>query len=146
VVEVVAAPGSIPDPLADHPQVRATRGRPDAGEQARWTVHILTAARESPSSADVVVPLLEAAHAGVPTLMPAAAARAVGGLADPRLVVEQPTRPEAWRVPIELLLDGDDRAARSGRAREIAEDLERPEVSDLVVARLLGWLDRGVSR
>ncbi len=143
IVRLVAADGSLPAPLVDHPQVRLLAGRPDPGEQARWTVHVLTAPDGTlPPSP----PLLEAAHCGVPTLLAAGAAGAVGGLADPRLVVHDPTSPDAWSAPLRHLLDGDDRAARSAWARDTADGLERDEATDLVIARLLGWLGRGQAR
>ncbi|MGZ4716656.1 MAG: hypothetical protein ACXWCB_08135 [Acidimicrobiales bacterium] len=146
LIEVVTDGGAVPRSLADHPQVSSTRGRPDPGEQSRWTAHVLTAAPEPAPTSAVLTPLLEAAHAGVPTLLSSTAARAVGGLADARLVIDEPTAPAAWIAPLRLLLDRDDRPARSARARDIGEALERPEASDLVIARLLGWLDREGAR
>ncbi len=145
-VEIVADGPPIPGGLADHPQVRPARGRPDPGEQARWTVHAMTAVAEPAPTGLVLTPLLEAAHAGVPTLLTTTTARAVGGLADPRLVVADPTTPDAWTTPLRLLLDRDDRPARSARAREVGQALERPEATDLVIDRLLGWLDREAAR
>jgi len=142
-VEIVADPASVPAALAEHPQVRLVAGRPDAGEQARWTAHMVTAGDEAPPADGA---LLEAAHAGVPTLVPLATARAVGGLADPLLVVDEPTTPAGWTAPLQLLLDDDDRPARSAWALATSEALEREAATDLVIARLLGWLDRGATR
>jgi hypothetical protein len=118
-------------------------GRPDPGEQARWTAHVVTAGGDGPP---VEVALLEAAHAGVPTLLPVTTARAVGGLADPLLVVEEPSAPISWTAPLQLLLDGDDRPARSAWALATSDALEQPDATDLVVARLLGWLGREPAR
>jgi len=142
-VEIVADPASVPATLAEHPQVRLVAGRPDAGEQARWTAHVVTAGDEAPPADGA---LLEAAHAGVPTLVPLATARAVGGLADPLLVVDEPTTPAGWTAPLQLLLDDDARPARSAWALATSEALEREAATDLVIARLLGWLDRGATR
>jgi hypothetical protein len=142
-VEIVADAGAVPDPLTDHPQVRRVVGRPDPGEQARWSAHVLTPGDDGPP---IEIALVEAAHAGVPTLLPVATARAVGGLADPLLVVDEPATPDAWAGPLQLLLAGDDRPARSVWALAAADALEQDAATDLVVARLLGWLDRGATR
>lgn len=141
-VEIVTPDGSVPEALVDHPQVRVLPGRPDPGAQARWTAHVLTVDEDARTPSLLSLPLLEAAHAGVPTLLAPGPSRVVGGLADPRLVVDRPTSASAWAGPLQLLLDGDDRPARSAWACRTAEALECIEVTDLVIARLLGWLDR----
>ena len=133
----VAGAEAAPDRFRDHPQVVAHAGRPDAGEQARWTAHVST-----PRGVADLTALLEAAHAGVPTLLAAADARWVGGLADTRLAIDPASAPDAWSAPLRQLLDGRDRPARSRRARQAGLTLDSPQASDLVVSRLLGWLDR----
>ena len=73
-----------------------------------------------------------------------------GALADPRLVVptsdDAPASPQVWADLLRRLLDGpdtrSDREGRSARARACAEALDAPGATDLVVSRLLGWLDR----
>ncbi len=142
-VEIVGDPAVVPDRLTGHPQVRLVVGPTRSRRAGRWTAHLVTPGVDGPL---LEVALLEAAHAGVPTLLPAASARAVGGLADPLLVVDEPTAPPSWIRPLQLLLDGDDRPSRSAWALATSEALEQQDATDLVIARLLGWLDREPAR
>ena len=141
IVEVV--PGTdldaptVPAAFVDHPQVLVATDRPDAGQQARWSAHVTF-----PHAGHDVIPLLEAAHCGVPSVLAAPAARLVGGLADPTLVIGPSADPEAWAARLRQLLDGSTRAPRSRRARDTGEALDGRASSDRVVARFLGWLDR----
>jgi hypothetical protein len=151
-VEIVGGETTVvPQVLRDRTAVTIGPDRPDPGEQARWRAHVVTASSRA-APAELVAEMLEAGHLGVPTVVSPATAHVVGGIADPRLVPagddDQRAAPEAWAHLIGRLLQGDDldatadRQARSARARAAADALDGPEAGDLVVARLLGWLDR----
>ena len=79
-------------------------------------------------------------YLGVPSVLPAAAARAVDGVFSPFVLVESPDDPEAWFDALHHVLDTPDRRTRrTQEALRRADALNSPETASTVVNRFLGW-------
>lgn len=135
-------------PSLDAPWVTARPTLPDDSELAGWSAAVwLGGPDTADGSGDVAVgaphALVRAALVGLPVVMAAEAAPAIGAIADRRLTVARPSDAQGWATAIGNVLDEERRSAAGSRARELALALHGDAAAALVASRFLGWCRGG---
>jgi hypothetical protein len=142
-VEILGEAPSLPRALRDHPQVLRRAAEPDPGELAGWTAQLWTPSAGRVEAGGDVTVLAEASLAGVPTVIGAGDASAVGGLADPALTARSVRQAADWSAALGRVMDdGDDRARSAERARRAGQAIHGQAAATAAVSRFLGWLER----
>lgn len=120
-VEIVAPRGWTHEQLAANSRVTIATNAPAIATVGRWWGQIW-----SPSSRQVRVlgqvgPLVEAAAAGLPTVMTHADAAHAGLLTDPALLIRDRLDPDEWRSHITAICDATVRSAAADRTQQLAD-------------------------
>jgi hypothetical protein len=146
-VDIVTGVASLPRALHDHPRVAVRATTPDAAERAGATVHVWTPPPGRFEATGDLEPIVAASLVGLPTVLAADDACDAGGFADPALTVHLPREPDAWAAAIHAVSGPHGRRTDlAERARRTAGTLVGDTGTNLLVDRLIGWLDAERSR
>jgi len=139
-VDVVGDADRLPVPLRRHERVSVDASSPKPETLAGWALHVWTPRIIGREHVDDLGTLVEASFAGVPSLLPLPARRAMDGVAATEFLVSRYDEPEGWAAALSRLL-GEDRtlslAARE--ARRWSHTVHGPAACRASVNRLLGW-------
>jgi hypothetical protein len=139
-VDVVGDEDGLPAALRRHRQVSVTSSPPDPQTLAGWALHVWTPRLVCGELVDDLGKLIEASFAGVPSVLPLPARRAMGGVAGNDFVVSRYEEPEGWATALSRLL-GDDgkRTLGAHEARRWSHTVHGSPACRASVNRLLGW-------
>jgi hypothetical protein len=143
-VDVVGSEDGVPLPLRGHDRVTRVPAPPEPESVAAWSVHVWTPRIVGDQAVSDLIPLIEAGTAGVPSVLPLPARRALDGAAAADLVVSRYDEPEGWAAALRRAFDDDrkrDRAASA--ARRWAQAVHGSPACRASVTRLLGWARKG---
>jgi hypothetical protein len=138
-LEFVGDPATLPANLAGNERLRVVP-EPDLEVIRRWAVQVWTPTfaggeLDGESRAFEVVSYL-----GVPSVLPAEAARVIDGVFSPFVLVESLDHPDAWADALHHVLDdATRRTLRTQEALRRADALDSPETASTFVNRFLGW-------
>jgi hypothetical protein len=139
-VDVVGDTDRLPVPLRRHERVSVDASSPEPETLAGWALHVWTPRIVGGEHVDDLGTLVEASFAGVPSLLPLPARRAMDGVSATEFMVSRYDEPEGWAAALSRLL-GEDRtrtlAARE--ARRWAHTVHGSAACRASVNRLLGW-------
>lgn len=139
-LHAVTQSGNLPARLRRHDRVVVTRESPAPEDLARWATHLFTPEMIGDEVADDLGRFLEASLAGVPSVLPLAARRAIDGHPSPQLVVRDPDDPAAWLEVLRNVLRHDDkRARRRDETLRYTTSVNSYASSRAVVNRFMGW-------
>ena len=148
-VEIVGDPERVPPALRGHERV-AVVAAADADPEtiAGWSVHVWTPILLGDEIVDDARLLEEASCAGVPSIMPAAAAASgVDGFVSSHVLVESAANADHWYDALHHVLDDPTvRAVRAHEAARRADALADLAISQAVVSRFVGRLCYRVER
>ena len=139
-VHVVTEARSLPAPLRSNDRVLVDANPPGPDALVTWTVQLLTPTIVAEEVVGDLREFVEATCAGVPSVLPAAARRAIDGHPSPQLVVRDVKDPKAWRAALRNVLGDAHR-----RARRVEETVRHglavngAAASRSVVDRFIGW-------
>ena len=139
-VDVVGDDDCVPASLRRHHRVSVTSSPPEPPTLAGWALHVWTPRLVGGELVDDLGKLIEASFAGVPSVMPLPARRAMGGITANDLVVSRYEEPDGWTATLSRLL-GDDRMRALGarEARRWSYTVHGAPACRASVNRLLGW-------
>lgn len=139
-VDVVGDDDCVPASLRRHHRVSVTSSPPEPHTLAGWALHVWTPRLVCGELVDDLGKLIEASFAGVPSVMPAPARRAMGGVTANDLVVSRYEEPEGWTATLSRLLGDDGKRALGAReARRWSYTVHGSPACRASVNRLLGW-------
>jgi hypothetical protein len=141
LIFLVGDAASVPRALVGHERVTVVSETAlDLDALAKWTLHVWTPALVGGRVADDLRRFEEVSYLGVPSVMPAAASRAVDGFVSPNVLVKSMKRPEEWTEVLGGIF-GDEgrRAQRAQEALRRAESIDDPSLAKAVANRFLGW-------
>lgn len=139
-VHAVGPPGRVPASLRRHERVLILPDAPESDVLAAWAVHLFTPTVVDEEVADDLRCFVEASCAGVPSVLPVAARRAIDGHPSPQLVVRDPQDVHAWLGALRNVL-----GPRKRRARRVEETVRHgisvagSAASRAVAGRFVGW-------
>jgi hypothetical protein len=147
-VEIAGDAGQVPASLRGHERVTIIAGGDiDPDVIARWAVHVWAPALLGGEIVDDARLFEEASTAGVPSIMPAAAAAGIDGYVSSHVLVDHADSAEEWNNALHHLLDdGGVRARRAQEAARRADALNGLASSGAVVSRLMGRAAYAIER
>ena len=139
-VDVVGDEDRIPPALRSHERVSVLSSWPEPERVAGWALHVWTPRIIGREIMDDLGKLVEASFAGVPSVLPLPARRAMDGVAAKDVVVTRYNEPDGWAETVRRLLDDDRKRAESAvEARRWSQTVHGAQASRAAVNRLLGW-------
>jgi hypothetical protein len=143
-IDVVGDEDRIPMPLRRHDRVSVIAFPPEPEAIARWAVHVWTPRIVGGELVDDLGTLIESSFAGVPSLLPLPARRAMDGVAAKEFMVSRYDEPEGWAAALSRLLGEDHtRAVGAHEARRWSHTVHGSTACRASVNRLLGWAHQG---
>jgi hypothetical protein len=139
-VEVTGERDVVPAPLLDHDRARHVADR--SGDRlASWIAHVWAPGTAGGEIGEDLLPFVESAYAGVPTLIPAALRGSIDGHVPRDLLVDEPEDAAAWKAGLLALCS--ERGHWERRSTEVArraDAVDGPAAAEAVANRLLGWM------
>jgi hypothetical protein len=139
-VDIVGDDDCIPPALRNHERVSVISSWPEPERVAGWALHVWTPRIIGREIMDDLGKLIEASFAGVPSVLPLPARRAMDGVVAKDVVVSRYNEPDGWMQTVRRVLDDDrKRAEFAVEARRWSQTVHGAEASRAAVNRLLGW-------
>jgi hypothetical protein len=139
-VDVIGDDDRIPMALRRHDRVSVNASSPEPEAIAGWAVHVWTPRIVGGELVDDLATLVESSFAGVPSLLPLSARRAMDGVAAKEFMVSRYDEPEGWAAALSRLLGEDHtRAVGAHEARRWSHTVHGSPACRASVNRLVGW-------
>jgi hypothetical protein len=147
LVDVVGDDDRVPSAVRRHDRVSVIAAPPEPEILAGWGLHVWTPRIVDGEVADDLAALIDAAYAGVPSLMPLPARRAMDNVAADELAITRFEEPEAWAAALRRMLDRNPTDTKHAlHARRWARSLHGPVAARAGINRMFGWLQYEVER
>jgi hypothetical protein len=139
-VDVVGDDDRVPMPLRRHDRVSVHASSPEPETLAGWALHVWTPRIVGGEHVDDLGTLVEASFAGVPSLLPLPARRAMDGVSAKEFMVSRYDESEGWAAALSrLLVEDRARAVAAREARRWSQTVHGSVACGASVNRLLGW-------